>query len=399
MDDGPPGEQPFYDALADDDPDELYEESPCAYLSTRGDGTILKVNRTFSRWTGYPPEALVGRRRFQDLLTPGDRIYYETHVAPLLAMQGSARELALELVCSSGGRLPMLVWSSLKRDPSGGPTVIRSALFDATERRAYEQELLREKGRAEEAEAKMAELARTLQETFLPPSFGRVPGLDIAGAYRPAGDGTIVGGDFYDLFQTSDQSWAIVLGDVCGKGAPAASLTALVRYTVRAESLRERVPSSVLEHVHEVVRNFRPADFCTAVLVSIELEGDRPTLVVSSGGHPLPWHIDSSGAITTLGKPGALLGMIHGPKRQDTRYTLEAGETVVLYTDGVTEGSRDAEFYGSERLGEVIEEVKEAGAREIAEAIVDSALEFQHGHSRDDIAVVVVKALADSPGQ
>ena len=399
MDDGPPGEQPFYDALADDDPDELYEESPCAYMSTRGDGTILKVNRTFSRWTGYAPEALVGRRRFQDLLTPGDRIYYETHVAPLLAMQGSARELALELVCSSGGRLPMLVWSSLKRDPSGGPTVIRSALFDATERRSYEQELLREKGRAEEAEAKMAELARTLQETFLPPVLERVPGLDIAGAYRPAGDGTIVGGDFYDLFQTSDQSWAIVLGDVCGKGAPAASLTALVRYTVRAESLRERVPSSVLEHVHEVVRNFRPADFCTAVLVSIELEGDRPTLVVSSGGHPLPWHIDSSGAITTLGKPGALLGMIHGPKRQDTRYTLEAGETVVLYTDGVTEGSRDAEFYGEERLGEVIEEVREAGAGEIAEAIVDSALEFQHGHSRDDIAVVVVKALADSPGQ
>ena len=127
----------FYDALLEDDPDELYENAPSAFLSTQPDGTVVKVNRTFLAWTGYERDTLLGRRKFQQLLAPGDRIYYETHFAPLLRMQGQIREIAVELVCESGERLPVIVNSVLKYDAAGAPVVVRTALFDATERRSW----------------------------------------------------------------------------------------------------------------------------------------------------------------------------------------------------------------------------------------------------------------------
>src|SRR3712207_5899017 len=88
----------FYAALVEDDPAELYDAAPCGYLSALPDGTIVKVNGTFLTWTGYDRSELVGRRRFQQLLPPGDRIFYETHFAPALRMQGSVREIAADLV-------------------------------------------------------------------------------------------------------------------------------------------------------------------------------------------------------------------------------------------------------------------------------------------------------------
>ncbi len=99
----------FLSALAEDDPAELYENAPCAYLSARPDGTITKVNETFLAWTGYDRDALVGTRRFQDLLPVGDRIFYETHVAPMLLMQGRLREISVQVITAAGPRLPMLL--------------------------------------------------------------------------------------------------------------------------------------------------------------------------------------------------------------------------------------------------------------------------------------------------
>ena len=89
--------------------EDLYENAPCGYLSASPDGTIVRVNATFLGWTGYTREALVGTRRFQDLLSPGGRIYHETHYAPLLRMQGSVREIAVDIVAADGRRLPVLV--------------------------------------------------------------------------------------------------------------------------------------------------------------------------------------------------------------------------------------------------------------------------------------------------
>src|SRR3984957_20213605 len=132
----------FYSALADDDPAELYDNAPCGYLSTLPDGTIIKANATFLAWTGYDRDVLLGRRRFQDLLATGDRIFYQTHAAPMLLMQGMLREIAVQLISASGSRLPMLMNALLKRGEDGQPRVVRTVLFDASERLGYERELM-----------------------------------------------------------------------------------------------------------------------------------------------------------------------------------------------------------------------------------------------------------------
>jgi PAS domain S-box-containing protein len=139
---------------------ELYDEAPCGYLTMTDDGTVARVNETFLRWTGLRREDLVGVLRFSDLLTPGGRIYHETHYAPLLRMQGEVREVALEVRRADGTTLPVLV-SAVRRSGEGhGPDLVRTTVFDATHRRRYEQELLAARRSAEASEARM----RALQE-------------------------------------------------------------------------------------------------------------------------------------------------------------------------------------------------------------------------------------------
>ena len=132
--------------------EDLYENAPCGYLSALPDGWIVRVNRTFLDWTGYQREELVGRRRFQDLLTGGGRIFHETHLSPLLHMQGEVREIALEIRRADGRRLPVLVNSTLRKDGSGTPLLTRTTVFNATDRREYERELRRQRERAERAD-------------------------------------------------------------------------------------------------------------------------------------------------------------------------------------------------------------------------------------------------------
>jgi phosphoserine phosphatase RsbU/P len=381
----------FYAALLEDDPEELYDNAPCGYLSTLPDGTIAKVNQTLLTWTGYTRDDVLGRRRFQDLLPAGDRIFYETHFSPMLRMQGHVREIAVQLVCRDGRRLPVLVNSVLKRDPAGEPQLVRTAIFDATERRAYEDELLSARRRAEESEAKASALARTLQATFLPPAIVSPPGLDVGGAYRPAGDGSEVGGDFYDVFETGRGTWAVVLGDVCGKGLPAAIVTSLARYTVRAEALRTPYPSAVLASLHDVLVRYHPEQFCTAVFVALDRTAEGARLTVSSGGHHLPIRRRADGTVDTIGETGTILGVLDTPRLTDAVAILRPGDTVVLYTDGVTEARRDRQFYDDDRLRAAIANADGLSAQELADRIVAEVLDFQRGDARDDIAVVVMK--------
>jgi serine/threonine-protein kinase RsbW len=139
------------DPLTPDSAEDLYENAPCGYLSTLPDGRIARVNQTFLTWTGYRRDQLVGLRRFVELLTPGGRIYHETHYAPLLQMQGTVRAIALDIVRADGSRMPVLVNSQLRADPAGTPIGVRTTVFDATDRRQYETELLAARRRAEQA--------------------------------------------------------------------------------------------------------------------------------------------------------------------------------------------------------------------------------------------------------
>ena len=372
-----------------DDPEHLVEHAPFGYLATTPDGVIVRVNATFLDWTGHRRDDLVGRRRFIDLLPVGGRIYHETHYAPTLRMQGSAREIALEVVCADGRRLPVLVNSVLDRAPDGTPVAIRTAVLDATERRRYEQEVLAAKRRAEESEARAVRLAQTLQQTLIPPTPPHVPGLDVAAAYRPAGDGRHVGGDFYDVFQVATDDWVVVLGDVQGKGAEAAVVTALARYTVRAASVDHASPSAVLHRLDAALHAADTERFCTAVLVRLRRADGAWRAAVACAGHPLPLLRRPGRAPVPVGAYGALLGVLPGASFADTEVVLARGDALVLFTDGVTDGRRGDDLYGPTRLLAVVD-AERGTAAEVTGAILADVMAFQSGDARDDIAVVTV---------
>jgi PAS domain S-box-containing protein len=156
-------------ALLEESAEDLYEDAPCGYLSTLPDGTVVRANRTFIEWTGVPREALLAGRKFQTLLTVGSRIYYETHYAPLLRMQGAVNEIALEVIREDGRILPVLANSRQKRDGDGTPLFNRITLFDSTDRRRYERELLLARRKAEQVAKDKADLLAMLSHDIRNP--------------------------------------------------------------------------------------------------------------------------------------------------------------------------------------------------------------------------------------
>jgi PAS domain S-box-containing protein len=157
------------EALLEESAEDLYEYAPCGYLSTLPDGTIVRANHTFIEWTGASREALLAGRKFQTMLTVGSRIYYETHYAPLLRMQGAVNEIALEVVRDDGRILPVLANSRQKRDADGTPLFNRITLFDSTDRRRYERELLLARRKAEQIAKDKADLLAMLSHDIRNP--------------------------------------------------------------------------------------------------------------------------------------------------------------------------------------------------------------------------------------
>ncbi len=378
----------FRKALLEDDPVQLYEQAPCGYLSTTPEGRIVKTNTTFRTWTGYTVEELL-ERSFVDLLPVGGRIYHETHYAPMLRLQGSVREIAVDVVRKDGSRLPVLVNARLDRDEEGRPLVVRIALFDATERRRYERELLHAKQRAEDSEERARSLARTLQQTLIPPTPPEIPGLDVAAAYRPAGDGSTVGGDLYDVYPLGTDDWGLVLGDVCGKGVDAAVVTALARYTVRALAVELERPSDVLASLDQVVQGHETDRFCTVVLARLRQRDDGWYVTLGTGGHPPPVLVRRDGRPELVPLEGSIVGVLAEPEFCDLELQLDPGDVLLLYTDGVTEARHGREFFGDERL---LEGAGHGGsAADMVAALVEQVMVFQAGETRDDIAVLAIR--------
>ncbi|MER5784264.1 SpoIIE family protein phosphatase [Streptomyces mobaraensis] len=375
---GPKEEDPSstdaaFTALLEDSAEELYESAPCGYLSTLMDGTIAKVNTTLLDWLGLRREQVVGRRRFADLLTVGGKLYHETHFAPLLRMQGEVRGIALEMRTADGGRLPVLVSSVIKFGGTGEPMLIRTTVFDARDRRAYEEELLRRRQEAERARAEAEEARRqaeadrvrladalaVLQRSLLPDSLPAVPGLRTAVHYHTASPDRL-GGDFYDLFPLDGTRWAFFLGDVCGKGPQAASLTSLTRYTLRAAALHDPDPATALTTLNAVLHERYAAGgdprYCTAVFGVVEprADGTHATVHLASGGHPPALVLRADGSADYLPTPGGLLiGILPTAPVGTAHTTLGPGETLLLYTDGLTEartGPGRDDLYGEEAL-------------------------------------------------
>ncbi|WP_327177757.1 SpoIIE family protein phosphatase [Streptomyces sp. NBC_01335] len=362
--DPPPGADAFT-ALLEPSAEELYESAPCGYLSTLMDGTVAKINRTLLDWLGLARESVVGRMRFVDLLTMGGKLYHETHFAPLLRMRGTISGIALEIKRSGGDRMPVLVSATVKNGADGDPLLIRVTVFDARDRRAYEEELLRARRAAEEA-TRRAQADRTrlqdalavLQQALLPDSLPPVPGMEAAAHYHTASPDRL-GGDFYDVFPVDDTRFAFFLGDVCGKGPQAAAITALTRHTLRAAALHDPDPVSALATLNTVLYERYSGDdprYCTAVFGVLE-PAPAPGQVdvhLASGGHPPALVLRADGRADYLPTPGGLLvGILPDPAFVTADTRLAPGDTLLLYTDGLTEartGPDGTGFYGDEAL-------------------------------------------------
>jgi PAS domain S-box-containing protein len=371
------------DELLAESAEDLFENAPCGYLSTTLDGTLLKVNRTFESWTGLRREDLLGRKRFQELLAPGGRIYHETHYAPLLRMQGHAREIALEILRSDGSRLPVLVNSVVVEDGEGEPRVIRTTVFDASERRRYEEELLRARRREQE-------IAQQLQRSLLAGELPSGPEFEVAAGYRPAESGLDVGGDWYDAFWLSDRRVGLVIGDVVGRGIEAATTMGQLRSATRALASTGLPPGALLEALDAYVNRHDVGGMATVALAEIDLDaqelryacaGHLPPVLAPAGGDPrLLW----DGRSTPLG-----VCLKEDRRRAEASCRLGPGGSVLLYTDGLVERRDQSIDAGLDRL------LDEVGARrdEPPAALTADLLRALSPTDHDDDACLMALSL------
>ena len=232
-----------------------------------------------------------------------------------------------------------------------------------------------------------AAIAHTLQAGLLPGKLTAPPGYDVAVLFRPAGAANEVGGDFYDVVQL-DGHWLAFVGDVAGKGAVAAAVTARARYTIAGIAQASGDVNEALVRLNAALLNLPSHPLCTACCVTVQ--PDNGAISVSCAGHPPPIRLTATGA-EHVACSGPLLGAASSSSWGAADAVLEPGECLVLYTDGVTDAVGAHERFGTERLLAALEDGAPATPQEVVERLERAVDEFRVGPDRDDIAVLVLR--------
>jgi PAS domain S-box-containing protein len=232
-------------------------------------------------------------------------------------------------------------------------------------------------------------VAHTLQSSLLPERLPDLPGWETEAAYQAGERDADVGGDFYDIVPV-DGGHLIVLGDVTGKGVEAASLTSLVRYSGRMAARFDPRPARVLSLIDQALREQGRRSLVTAVCALVETDGDRAVVTVASAGHPLPLRRRPGEPPAVLGEHSVLLGVEGEDEWSETVVELMPGDTLLFYTDGVTETPGAGSRFGDERLREAVARAGEAPAALLGE-IERSLREFQAGVTLDDRAMLAMR--------
>jgi PAS domain S-box-containing protein len=235
-------------------------------------------------------------------------------------------------------------------------------------------------------------IARTLQRSLLP-RLPEAPGVEVGVEYLPMGEENEVGGDFYDLVETQEGRRLAVIGDVCGKGAAAAAVTALTRYTIKAVAMRQDEPAAVLRALNEaMLRQLGDNQFCTVACARLSVVPGGLALEVARGGHPPPLVVRADGAVEAVMPQGRALGVFLDPRLTVREVRLGPGDAAVFYTDGITEArGPDGSFFGEERLHALLRSCATLDAQAIAERLKNVTLEYGEGSPRDDLAVLVLR--------
>ncbi|MDQ1294203.1 MAG: hypothetical protein QG608_2086 [Actinomycetota bacterium] len=375
---------------------------------------VVDANPAGAALLGLRRADLVGRE-VQDLVPPAARLLAEHRPggtergSTALRQSGSALAVDLEMSLSS------------LADNTGAQTGRLLVLRDVTESVAIQR-------RMRELLDEQIQLAETLQTSLRPGTLPTMPGVRLAARSVPAGQSSLVSGDFYDVHQAAGGEWAFVLGDVSGKGVHAAVLTSMARYTVRTLSAQGWSPREVLEQLNDALAQPREDErFCTVVYGRVttprteapqrseapqksegegaadgDAEGEGLRIVLALGGHPQPLVRRKDGTVEAVGRPGTVLGLLSQVDVPQTVVRLRPGEVLLAFTDGVTEARRGGEQFGETRLSEVLAQAASgllgtpglAAAELVAEAVAERVLDAVRNFAleRDDIAVLVLAA-------
>ncbi|UTI63314.1 SpoIIE family protein phosphatase [Paraconexibacter antarcticus] len=372
--------------------EDLFEEAPCGYLTSDLDGRIVRANRTFQTWTGYAQPELVGRR-FQELLSQGARIYYETHFAPLLQMHGRVSEIALDVVRADGSRMSTLVNATIS--PGLDDPRMRTVVFDATDRRRYEEELMRSRTREEG-------IARELQAGLLAGALPAAADVQVDIVYRPAVTGLAVGGDWYDAFWLEEgRSLALVVGDVVGRGIPAAAAMGQLRSAVRAIAADASGPAAVLDGVERYARRHDVGRYCTVAYGQLVLPSGEFTYACA--GHPPPMVLPPDGDPVLLwaGRSPPLDAARGVRRRSEGHWSLARGTTVLFFSDGLIERRGEPLDTGLARLGSAAHDLRDLDLARFTQATSDR---MAGDDDADDVCLLAMRygldgGLSTPPGR
>lgn len=236
------------------------------------------------------------------------------------------------------------------------------------------------------------ELARVLQESLLPPSLPAIEGIELAARYVPA-QRERVGGDFYDAWKT-DAGAVLLVGDVMGHGPKAAALTSMARHMMLALAAADRSPSASLTTLNHAIRVRQAGDperrFCTVAAVRVDRAERGWSATVSLAGHPLPLLVHADGTIEEIGTPRPLLGWLEQPGYDDITIELRTGDSLVLYTDGLTDAHPGAPNVADGSFVRLLAAVADRPPGVIADSLLEAVI-GRTPTPRDDIAILVAQ--------
>jgi serine phosphatase RsbU (regulator of sigma subunit) len=242
------------------------------------------------------------------------------------------------------------------------------------------------------------DLARSLQDSLLPPVLRPVPGLDAAAFYRPASGGTAVVGDFYDLFHAQGNWWGAVMGDVCGKGTEAAKITALARYTVRAAASQHPSPAEIFRQLNSTLLDqYQDDRFLTAIYAAFRVVPDGVIGRLCSAGHPPALIRRADGHVRRIGEDGTMLGVFSYVQLADTQFRLAPGDTLLLYTDGATEArarvgtAAERPMFGEDALAAALAACHDLDAASTVSRLREAIALHSGDWASDDTALIALR--------
>jgi PAS domain S-box-containing protein len=367
---------------------QVVERIPDAVVVTNARGVIVDANPAAGRLTGGAPAAMVGLNLLEVLPA----------VAPV--MQSAALDEQVSGGCVirtfEGDRDLSVTVSPLPDavSPTGRLLVLRDVTVQRETERRYRDLAAERQG-----------IIDTLQRGLYPARLPDIPGVDVAAALDPAETHTAIGGDFVDVRASTSGCWSLVVGDVVGKGAGAATLTALARHTTVALTSLGWTPARVLEGVSAAIAAEEAFSapgsdprFCTIALATLEPRDGEAEVCLALGGHPRPMLVPVGGPVVEVGRPGTLLGIVNPPELHDVRLRLRAGDALVLFTDGVLETRREGDPFGEHRLVELLDATRGLPAAAVVGAVIGEVRRYgRAGDGRDDVAVLVVRVPTGEP--